>query len=324
MCTAAVYTTKDHYFGRSLDLEYSYAEEVTVTPRNYEFRFRHLETMPSHYAIIGMATVSEDYPLYYEATNEAGLSIGGLNFVGNAVYKPFQDGVYNVAPFEFIPWILGQCSKVSEAKKLISRMNMVNTQFSEKFPLAELHWIIADRDEVITVEAVADGIRVYDNPAGVLTNNPTFDHQLFNLNNYLTLSRDIPANTFSDRLDLRPYSKGMGMLGMPGDLSSMSRFVRAAFTRLNSVSGDSESESLSQFFHILGSVAQARGLVDLGNDEYEISIYSSCCNTDKGIYYYITYENSQISGVDMHNEDLDSCELITYPLIIGQQIRMQN
>ena len=93
---------------------------------------------------------------------------------------------------------------------------------------------------------------------------------------------------------------------------------------MNSISGDSESESISQFFHILGSVTQQRGCVHMGNDQYEITIYTSCCNTDKGIYYYTTYENSQISGVDMHRENLDGDTLICYPLIKGQQIRMQN
>ena len=121
-----------------------------------------------------------------------------------------------------------------------------------------------------------------------------------------------------------PYSRGMGGLGLPGYLSSTSRFVKAAFTRLNSCSGDSESESISQFFHILGSVYQQRGCVDVGEEEYEITIYSSCCNTDKGIYYYTTYENSQITGVDMHKENLQGDQLVTYPLVKGQQIRMEN
>jgi choloylglycine hydrolase len=100
--------------------------------------------------------------------------------------------------------------------------------------------------------------------------------------------------------------------------------VKAAFTKLNSLSGTSESESISQFFHILGSVAQQRGLVRVREDKYEFTLYSSCCNTDKGIYYYTTYENSQITAVDMHRCDLDGSKPISYPLITGQQIRMQN
>ena len=174
------------------------------------------------------------------------------------------------------------------------------------------------------MESVREGIRIYDNPVGILTNNPPFDYQMTNLANYMSLSTEPPENHFSDRLSLTPYSRGMGMLGMPGDLSSASRFVRAAFTKLHSVSGTSESESISQFFHILGSVAQQRGCVHMGEGKYEITIYTSCCNTDRGIYYYTTYENSQITGVDMYRENLEGQTLSRYPLVTGQRIHMQN
>ena len=324
MCTAATYRTKDHYFGRTLDYEVSYGEEVVVTPRNFPFHFRHMGGLSSHYAIIGMATVAGEYPLYYDATNEKGLSMAGLNFPGNADYKPLTEGKDNVATFELIPWLLGQCATVEEAKAYLARMNLANTPFGPQFPVSPLHWIIADRDCAITVESVREGIRIYDNPVGILTNNPPFDYQMTNLTNYMSLSTEPPENHFSDQLDLTPYSRGMGMLGMPGDLSSASRFVRVAFTKLHSVSGTSESESISQFFHILGSVAQQRGCVHMGEGKYEITIYTSCCNTDRGIYYYTTYENSQITGVDLHRENLDGQQLSRYPLMTGQRIHMQN
>lgn len=324
MCTAVTYRTKDHYFGRTLDYEISYHEQVAVTPENYPFHFRMAGQMRHHFAMIGMAAVVDGYPLYFEATNEKGLSMAGLNFPGNADYKLCEEGKDNIAPFEFIPWILGQCRTVSEARNLLEKINLVNIHFSENLPLSPLHWMISDRDFSITVEAVKEGIRVYENPVGVLTNNPPFDYQMMNLNNYMHLSVEEPVKTFSDKLDMQVYSRGMGGLGMPGDLSSVSRFVRAAFTKINSVSGISESESISQFFHILGAVAQQRGCVHMGGGKYEITLYTSCCNTDKGIYYYTTYENSQITGVDMHKENLDGCEVISYPLIKGQQIRMQN
>lgn len=324
MCTAITYKTKDHYFGRSLDYEYSYNETVTITPRNYPLPFLKVEDLQQHYAMIGMAFIVNDYPLYYDATNEKGLSMAGLNFPGNADYKSEKEGVDNIAPFEFIPWILGQCADIPEARKKLAKLNLVKIDFSEELPAAELHWIISDKEESITVESTKDGLKIYDNPVGVLTNNPCFDMQMFNLNNYLSLSVDSPTNQFSKKLNLAPYSRGMGAMGLPGDLSSASRFVKVVFTKMNSVSGDSESESISQFFHILGSVAQQRGCVHMGEGQYEITIYSSCCNTDKGIYYYTTYENSQITGVDMHKEDLDGSKLTAYPLITGQQIQMQN
>ena len=324
MCTAACYKTNDFYFGRTLDYEFSYGDEVTVTPRNYSFKFRHSESLESHFAIIGMAFVTDDYPLYYDAFNEKGLCMAGLNFVGNAVYGKPVDGKINIAQFEFIPWILGQCASVTEAKALIEKMNITDTQFSDKLPTAQLHWIIADKSEAITVESVKDGIKIYDNPVGVLTNNPPFDEQMFMLNNYMHLSPKSPKNQFSDKLDLKTYSRGMGALGLPGDLSSQSRFVRVAFTKMNSLSGSSESESVSQFFHILGSVEQQRGCCEVGEGEYEITIYTSCCNADKGIYYYNTYDNHQITAVNMYNENLDGANLVRFPLITGEQIKMQN
>lgn len=324
MCTAATYCTKDFYFGRNLDLHMNYGERVTVTPRNYPFIFRNGMRLDHHYAMIGMATVADDYPLYFEATNEKGLSMAGLNFPKNAVYYEKDSTKDNITPFELIPWLLGQCENVSETQEKIRKLNLWNEPFSNAFPLSPLHWILADRKHCLVLEPMADGPKVYENPVGILTNNPPFDFHMYNLANYMNLTPQIPVNRFSEKIDLMPYSLGMGGLGLPGDLSSASRFVKAAFTKLNSRSGDTESESISQFFHILGSVAQQNGLTAVEGGEYEYTIYSSCCNTDKGIYYYTTYENSQISAVDMQREDLEGSNIISYPLITGQQIHFQN
>lgn len=324
MCTAATYKTDDFYFGRTLDYEFSYGDEIVVTPRNFPVNFRAMGVMEKHYAMIGMAHVAENFPLYYDAVNEKGLGMAGLNFVGNAHYFDAEQGKDNVAQFELILWVLGQCASVKEARELLGRINILNTPFNDRMPCAQLHWIIADKDEAITLESVNEGIRIYDNPVGVLTNNPPFDEQMFNLNNYMHLSAKNPENTFSDKLTLKCYSRGMGALGLPGDLSSQSRFVRVAFVKMNSISGNSEAESVSQFFHILGSVDQQRGCCDLGDGKYELTIYTSCCNADKGIYYYTTYENHQISAVDMHKENLDGNSLARYTPVHGEQIFMQN
>lgn len=324
MCTAATYKTKDFYFGRTLDYEFSYKDEVTITPRNFPFHFIEKGNIDTHYAIIGMAYVKENYPLYYDAINEKGLAMAGLNFVGNAVYKEKIEGYDNIAQFEFIPWLLSQCATVREARGLIEKMNLLNIPFNDKLPLAQLHWIIADNERAITVESVKEGIKIYENPVGVLTNNPPFDKQMFELNNYMHLSTKSPENKFSTDLNLETYSRGMGAIGLPGDLSSQSRFIRAAFVKMNSVSADTENESVSQFFHILNSVDQQRGCCQLENGKYEITIYTSCCNANKGIYYYTTYNNHQITAINMHNENLDTSEIITYPIIKEEQIKMQN
>jgi len=254
MCTAVTYKTKNFYIGRTLDYDCSYGEEIAITPRNYPIRFRHMGIIKEHYAMIGMAHVAGGCPLYYDAVNEKGLGMAGLNFVGNACYKKESPGKDNIAHFEFILWILGKCATVKEARKAIENINIVDTAFSDELPPAQLHWIIADSKESITVESVEKGLFIYDNPVGVLTNNPPFENQLFGLNNYMMLSPKQPHNNFSGGLNLQTYSRGMGAMGLPGDLSSSSRFVRASFVKMNSVSGDSESESVSQFFHIMASV----------------------------------------------------------------------
>ena len=302
MCTAATYKTKDFYFGRTLDYEISYGDRITVTPRGYAFDLRCGGRIENHYAMIGMACVMNGYPLYYDAVNEKGLCIAGLNFVGNAYYNKPAAGKENIAQFELIPLILGKCATLDEARRLLESINITDTPFSDDLPVAQLHWIIADNGGCITLEAVKDGLKVYDNPVGVLTNNPPFETQMFNLNNYMHLSAENRENTFAKGLSLD----------------------RAAFVKMNSVSGDSEEESVSQFFHILASVDQQRGCCKVEDGKYEVTLYTSCCSAQKGIYYYTTYGNHRISAVDMRKENLDGESLIVYTPVSGEQIYMQN
>ena len=323
MCTAVTYQTDNFYFGRTLDYESSYGEELVILPRKFQLHFLNMGTLENHYAILGTAHVAQGYPLFYDAVKEKGLCMAGLNFVGNAQYAKVMNGKDNLAQYEFIPWILSNCSCIIEAKELLAKINLTDTPF-QKMPVAQLHWMLADKEQAITVEAVADGIKIYPNPIGVLTNNPPFPEQVFRLNDFMNLSAKQPKNHFSDKLNLHPYSRGMGALGLPGDLSSSSRFVRAAFVKEHSVSGHSELESVSQFFHILGSVEQQNGCCEVENGQYEKTIYTVCYNASKGIYYYTTYHNHQISAIDMHRENLNGTQPIRYPMRTDEQIYFQN
>ena len=231
MCTAATYCNGDFYFGRNLDYEFSYGEHVTIMPRNYPIRL-HSGALDRHHAMIGMAHIQDDYPLYYDAVNEKGLCIAGLNFVGNAVYPPVTRGVASVAQYALIPWLLGTCANIDEARSALARVVIDGTPFAPELPCAQLHWLVADRSGCIAVEATADGLYVYDDPAGVLTNNPPFPQQMAALRNYTRLSASQPPADFCG-VPVTLDSRGMGALGLPGDLSSPSRFVRAAFVRAN-------------------------------------------------------------------------------------------
>lgn len=331
MCTSAIYQTKNTYFGRNLDLDYSYNETITITPHNFPLHFQTLPTLENHHAIIGVAYVVPDangnnYPLYYDAMNDQGLGIAGLRFADNAIYFDKITDKNNVTPYEFIPYILGTCASVAEARTKLANMSFYNHNFSAELPLSELHWIIADAKESIVVESTADGLHVYDNPVGVLTNNPIFPEQLLNLANYQSVSPAEPKNTVAPNASLPQYSRGLGTKFLPGGMDSESRFVKAAFTKQHATSPDDELSSVSQYFHILHSVDQSRGSdqTKLEPAEFEITVYSSGYNLDQGIAYYTCYDNHQISAVDMHKTNLKATELTSFPMVNTEQINYQN
>lgn len=309
MCTAITYKGQDFYFGRNLDYEHSFSEKIVVTARDFCISLRHTEDIFSHYAIIGMGIVSNNFPLYFDATNEKGLSVAGLLFPHFSFYHPPRADKINIASFEFIPYILSLCKSVSEAKEILSDINITNTHFSDEFPPTPLHWLIADKEDCIVAESVKDGLVVYDNPVGVLTNAPPFSSQMDNLGNYINISPCPPKS------DTPHYSRGLGGVGLPGDLSSQSRFVRASFVRRNSPKLEEEKQSVSQFFHILNSVHQTRGSVITENGDIEFTQYSSCVNADKGIYYYKTHDNPSPVAVRLHDSDLDRDMLYTFDLL---------
>lgn len=329
MCTGVHYRTKNSYFGRNLDYDVSYNETIVITPRQYDISLRHHETVKNHYAMIGMATVINDFPLYYDATNEFGLSVAGLNFSGNAHYDPPCPEGKNITSFEFIPWLLGTCKNLEDVQIALDGLTMTDESFAPELPASPLHWLIADQQGCMVYEYTSLGGHLYDNPVGVLTNNPPFPYHLTHLQDYLHVSNGPLINNLLSDISVEAYSRGMGALGLPGDLSSASRFVRAAYTKLNSVSGDDEASSVQQFFDILDSVAQTKGCCYLGQNQYdepnyEYTLYSSCCNMDKGIYYYKTHENSNVTAVDMHHENLEANQLIIYNLDRNWQVRLMN
>lgn len=323
MCTGLSLNGSKHYFGRNLDLEYNYGPQVAITPRHYPFAFTDGTKTDSHYAIIGMASVMDNYPLYADATNEKGLSMAGLHFaLSGALPSPGPDGATDVAPFEFIGWVLSQCATLDEAIGRLENITLTNVPFSPQVPNSMLHWMLADETGSAVVEPLADGLSVKRDPYNVLTNDPPFSYHATNLNFYLNLTPEMPENRFCAAYDLKALGKGTGAFGLPGDCSSPSRFVRIAFNSGNSVCAQTEEAELAQFFHLLDSVASVRGDVRTDDGKYFYTRYSSCMF--EGRYFYKTYFNNQITELDMAKTDMNADRLSVYPLVEAQQIRAGN
>lgn len=319
MCTAVLYK---NLFGRNFDFEHGFGEEIVFLPRNFPLRFEKMPEMNRHNAIIGTAYVAEGTPLFYDCMNEHGLCAAALNFPGNAVYMPEREGFHNLASYEIMTWILASCSNISEAKEKLKYVNVLSTDFSKGLKSTPLHWIFADKTGSLVAEPLMEGFFVTENPVGILTNSPVFNYHLENLRNYANLSPEGTARSFGRSNGLLPQWKGGGSFGLPGDLSSPSRFIRAAFSKSFSAS-ETPEEDLSQFFHILSSVEQIKGTVRT-EDGFERTIYSSAMDMDFGIYYYRTYENSAVTAVDMKKENYESEDLRCRPFIKEPQIFHQN
>lgn len=318
MCTALTLKTKDgqHLFGRNMDIEYNFNQAVHLVPRNFEYKnVATNETNSTKYAVMGMATIIDNHPLFAEAMNEKGLACAGLNFPGFAYHSDnLIDGKNNLPPYDLILWILSNFETIEDLKPELENINLVNRQLNSSTPLPTLHWIVSDKSgNCLVIENTKEKLIIYDNEVGVLTNAPTFNWHTTNLIQYMGLNADQPQNTKWSRLNLSPQSQGLGMFGIPGDFSSASRFIRAAFYKSSLESSDIEFCGVSEFFHILNNVAMLNGAVKTPEGKYDLTQYTSCMNQDKCIYYYNTYNNNQINAIDMNKEDLNSTEIKIFP-----------
>ena len=321
MCTAIAVRCERFYFGRNMDYDRSFGEQVVISPRSFPFPFCREELCAGHYAMIGMASVMDGYPLYADAVNEKGLGMAGLHFPDNAYYRETEiKGIYHVSPFELIPWVLSRCATVQEARTILEKTSLIAVPFREDIPLSPLHWLIADRYDSIVLEVTKSGTHIYENKTGILTNNPPFPFHLKNLCQYGNLTNTVTKTEFSEHLGLAPFGMGLGAFGLPGDYSSASRFVKAAFLTAHTAYHEDATENVTEFFHLLSAVAPIGRSVLTPEGKTHITIYSCCMDAEKGVYYYNTYYNHQITAVDMHATNLDDRRLVIFPLKKKQQI----
>lgn len=329
MCTALTLTSKDgfHFFGRNMDIDYHFDQSVMFVPRNFEWINNVSgESNQTKYALLGMGTLVDNHPLLADGMNERGLACAGLNFVGFAHYEDNSIlGKVNLAPYNLMLWILSNFESVSEVKSALKEVSLVNKAFTSSLPVPTLHWMVYDKnDESIVIETTAERFVINDNTVGVLTNQPSFDWHLINLNQYMGLTSTQPETVTWHKQQLEPLGNGLGLKGLPGDFYPASRFVRAAFLKSHSVFLDTKDSTISELFHILNNVAPVGGSVITTEGKNFISLYSSCMCLESGVYYYTTYHNHQINAINMFNEDLEDHKIKVFEYLDTQSINFQN
>lgn len=315
MCTALTFVKETLFFGRNMDIDYDFGQQIAVMPREYPLKTKKAGILLSHYATVGTARVEDGYPLYAEACNEKGLCMAGLNFPFNAVYaEKAEKDKTALAPYELIPYVLGRCADLEEAKELLKNTEIVAERFKAELPLAPLHWIVADKTGSVVAERTADGLSVYDNPFGVLTNNPPFPEQVRNAEQISKFSVSNPKDAFSSDKSISGFCEGAGATGLPGDFSSPSRFVKAAFCLRHSVCDGGTEKCVAQTMRLLDAVSMPRGIVVTAAGRNDITVYSCCIDAENGAYYYKTYDGLNVKCVKLTQDNATGEEIYVYEM----------
>ncbi|MBR3879494.1 MAG: choloylglycine hydrolase family protein [Clostridia bacterium] len=304
MCTAIFDNKFGGFFGRTLDLEYSLGQEVIKTEKGTPLSFMYEGEINARFSYIGMAhrarreVGGEKIPLYFDGMNECGLAVAALNFFGFARYNDRAERCRNLASFEVVPYLLSSCGNVDCVRKLLSCANITADAFSESLPPTPLHFMVADRERSIVIEQTAKGLEIYDDPVGVMTNSPGFDYHMLRLADYSALSAKPPENTLCEWVDLPQYSRGLGGVGLPGDFSSSSRFIRAVFLKNHTlmpseafVQKGNESLALDRFLHIISGVSVPLGCIMTNKKMPVCTVYTSACDLDNLTYHYFSYSD---------------------------------
>lgn len=315
MCTAIYEKGIKCLFGRTLDVERSYNEAVITVPRNYSFEFICVEKEKEHLAMLGIGTskASDGLPLFYDAVNERGLAMAALNFPFSAFYHGKRNNKINLASFEMIPWLLGKCASVSEAIEYLKRVNVTADDYSSTLPATPLHWMLADKEGSAVVESTREGLKIYVTDIGVLTNEPHYPYHLTRLCDYMGMTSEYPENKLCGDVALECYSRGMGALGLPGDYSSSSRFIRAVFAKNHTLHTDADDE-YNSFFDVMATVSVPYGCVRTKEGLPVRTLYTICIDLNRTEYRYTTAEDRKIKSVKLEQNDMDGDE-IKYVLI---------
>lgn len=314
MCTGVRFSDDkgNMFFGRNLDWSEGYGQKVVITPREFVYKSAFMgEMSPKCGAIIGMAIIEENVPLYFDCCNEEGLGIAGLNFPGYAQYE--KDVVFdktNVAAYEFPLYVAMNFKTVKEAREALSKIAIVAKPINDKFPVSQLHFIIGDGKESIVVEYTERGMEIFDNPADVLTNQPGYAWHKENLRNYLNLFPQMPKEVKWNEAKMTAFGSGSLLRGLPGDYYSPSRFVRVAYLNTHYPVKTTEAENVSRLFHTLTGVSMIDGAAEMADGKCEITVYTGGYSAATGTYYYNTYEDSAIHAVKMADYKIRGNELI--------------
>ncbi|MGD9475243.1 MAG: choloylglycine hydrolase family protein [Eubacteriaceae bacterium] len=330
MCTSLTYQTNDqhHFLARTMDFAFLFKPEVLVYPKNYGFRlYLTDDILTVKYAFMGFGQRFEDsYDGFADGVNEKGLSCAALYFPGYAYYSNQAiEEKKNIAPYELVPYILSQCDSIDSVIALMKNTNLVSEPFKKLDFLPPLHFIISDQfGRCIVIEPRESGLEILENSIGIMTNSPPFDWHITNINNFIGIHPTQNEGLNLSGVTFKPFSQGFGTIGLPGDFTSPSRFVKTVFSKFSSTPCNLYTDGMSTIFHILDGVSLIKGSVVTEEQDLEFTQYTACYDLTTQTLYYKTYSNSQINAVSLSPENVNSTSVSAYPVSMEQSVLFQN
>lgn len=270
----------------------------------------------SIYGYVGIYTEYE--PFVVEGMNEAGLSAGLFFFPQYGEYAPYveAENAKTLCDMQFVSWVLSQFSTIDQVKAAIKDIDLVTLNHK----IGAVHWRIAEPNGRMVVLEVVNGVpNFYENTLGVLTNAPGFKWHLTNLNNYINLEPgSAPDQTIKPGITLMPLGHGSGMLGLPGDFTSPSRFVRATFYQTTSPVWATGFETVVQAFHILNNfdipVGSQHAKADIPKGLPSATQFTAVTDQTAMKLYYRTAWNSNIRCINLNDIDFHKVKFQSHPL----------
>ena len=311
---------------RTLEFAVDLHSDVIMVPRGYA----RIGSTPdgkeglkwkAKYASVGANGLG--MPLIFDGLNETGLAIGLFYFPTTAGYMPYgaPDAGKTIAPWEMGSWMLDNFTTVEEVKANVSKIIVADVVFKDWGFVPPVHFVAHDASgKSIVIEYVGGKLNVHDNPLGVMSNSPTFDWHMTNLRNYVNFSLTNVPPVQLGPVNLAPFGQGSGMLGLPGDFTPPSRFVRAVAFSQSVLPSKTGTDAVLQAFHVLNNFDIPKGAArehekdDHGNILADYTIWTSANDLKAKRFYFRTYQNSQIRMADLTKMNLDAKGIATIPM----------
>jgi choloylglycine hydrolase len=257
------------------------------------------------YSFIGIGQALDGITGFFDGVNEEGFAAAALYFAGYAQYNKQFTHLSNqqIASFDFLHYILGRCASIQDLRMVLSNISIVGMPDPVTQTIAPLHWIAVDRTgKCVVVEQTRSGLKLFDNPIGVMANSPDLPWHMTNLRNYMEVSPNQNEEVSWGNIRLGPFGQAGGTTSLPGGYTSPERFVRTSYLKTHVPTPKNANEAIISCFHIMESVSIPRGAVISARNTYDYTKYTAFIDTNKCEYYFKTYDNMQIVKAELFDK----------------------